>query len=88
MLNWIIKKEQNYEGEKLYVRLAIGISSCTPQLLTLSLEERPISGDEIYSFDGLDILIHKDEYEYFHNKRLDYSCDKLGQPRFHLTKIS
>ena len=87
ILDWAIKREQADEDEKLYVRLAIGVSSCTPDLLTLSLEEKPITGDEIYTFNGIDILIHEDEFSYFADKKLDYSCDALGKPRFHLTKM-
>nr|WP_295973634.1 hypothetical protein [uncultured Bacillus sp.] len=82
-----VRQEQQNEDEKLYVRLAIGISSCTPQLLTLSIEEQPIKGDQVYAFDEINILIHKDEFKYFANKQLDYSRDALGEARFQLIRI-
>lgn len=87
VLKRAIRQEQENEEEKLYVRLAIGISSCAPRLLTLSLEEKPITGDQLYTFDGIDILIHKDEFKYFHNKKLDYIRDALGEARFQLIKL-
>ncbi|MBB6447397.1 hypothetical protein [Bacillus benzoevorans] len=87
VLERAIKQEQQNEDEKLYVRLAIGISSCTPQLLTLSLEEKPIRGDQVYPFDHIDILIHEDEFKYFHHKQLDYIRDALGEARFQLIKL-
>jgi len=87
VLERAIKQEQQTEDEKLYVRLAIGVSSCTPQILTLSLEEKPITGDQVYTFNGIDILIHEDEYNYFHNKKLDYIRNALGEFQFQLIKI-
>ena len=86
VLDQAIAQEQTNELEKLYVRLSMGIGWGGPQL-KLSLEEQPISGDQVHAFDHVDILIHENDFNYFDHTKLDYIKDVLGKGKFQLLKI-
>jgi Fe-S cluster assembly iron-binding protein IscA len=55
--------------------------------LNLSLEERKITGDLLFEFEGLNILIHEQDFVYFDHTKLDYVEDVLGKSSFTLLKI-
>lgn len=85
-LSTIMEGEKSTEDEVLYVRLTMGIGWGGPQL-KLSLEERPLSEDELFEFESLKILIHKKDMVYFNHTKLDYLTDVFGNGRFQLLKI-
>jgi Fe-S cluster assembly iron-binding protein IscA len=53
----------------------------------LSLEEQPLQADQLYTFDQLDILIHPNDYVYFHQTKLDYVKDVFGKGQYKLLKM-
>lgn len=86
LLEAAIEKEKQTPDEPLFVRLSMGVGWGGPKL-NLSLEERKISGDLIFEFDSVKIIIHEREYVYFENTKLDYVRDALGNGAFKLLKI-
>lgn len=82
----IVESEKQTPDEELFVRLTMGIGWGGPKL-NLSLEERKIQGDQLFTFDDLKILIHEKDYVYFDHTKLDYVKDVLGKGRFQLLKI-
>jgi Fe-S cluster assembly iron-binding protein IscA len=54
--------------------------------LKLSLEERPITGDQVIPIEGVDFLIQKQDRAFFEDTQLDYSRDVRGNGRFQLLK--
>ena len=78
-------KNESDEGEKLFVRLTMGIGWGGPQL-KVALEERPLTKDKVFTFDDVAILIHEQDYVYFKQTKLDYIKDVFGMGKFILIK--
>jgi len=79
-------KQESAEGEKLFVRLTMGIGWGGPQL-RVALEERPLSNDKIFTFEDVSILIHDQDSVYFQETKLDFIKDVFGRGKFTLLKI-
>lgn len=80
-----LEKERRSPDEKLYVRLSIGIGWGSPQL-KLSLEEQPITDDEIIEYKNIQYIIQKRDLVYFEQTKLDYVKDVYGNGKFKLFK--
>lgn len=85
-LEEILQAEKKTLDEKLYIRLSMGIGWGGPQL-KLALEEQPLSSDQIFVIDDLEILIHPNDFVYFEDTKLDYIKNVLGNGQYKLLKI-
>ena len=79
-------KNESSDGEKLYVRLTMGIGWGGPQL-RVALEERPLTNDQVFNFDEVSVLIHERDLVYFNQSKLDYTKDVFGIGKFNLLKV-
>ena len=86
VLKDVIEREKQTPNEELLVRLSMGIGWGGPKL-NLSLEERKITGDQLFEFKGVKLLIHEQDYVHFENTMLDYLSDEKGKFSFKLIKI-
>ncbi|WP_187118968.1 hypothetical protein [Bacillus marasmi] len=55
--------------------------------MNLSLEEQPITNDEIVTIEGIDFLLQPRDMIYCNQTKLDYVTDVLGKSRFKLLKL-
>ncbi|WML44489.1 hypothetical protein [Neobacillus sp. PS3-40] len=46
-----------------------------------------LTGDQLFEFDEVGIIIHTNEMCYFDNKKLDYVKNALGNGKFQLDAI-
>ncbi|MGJ7921161.1 hypothetical protein [Neobacillus sp. LXY-4] len=53
----------------------------------MSLEEQPITNDEIHTFENIQFLIQPRDVVYFNQTKLDYVKDVLGNGRFQLLRV-
>lgn len=81
-----LEEEKKTPDETLFVRLSMGIGWGGPEL-KLSLEERPITNDEIYPIEDIQFIIQPRDMVYFNQTKLDYVRDVLGKGSFKLIKI-
>lgn len=86
LISKAIENEKKTADEQLYVRLSIGIGWGGPEL-NLSLEEQPITNDEILTIEDLFFLVQPRDMVYCNQTKLDYVTDVLGKGRFKLIKI-
>lgn len=78
----VIKGEQQ-DDEDLFVRVSIGIGWGEP-VISLSLEERPITGDTIYHMNEIKLLVHENDKKYLLGKKLDFIINPSGHRKIQI----
>ncbi|MEL6901482.1 MAG: iron-sulfur cluster assembly accessory protein [Cyanobacteria bacterium J06606_4] len=59
-------------------RLGLQSSSCAQWTYVLSFESEAADDDEIYDFDGLQLVVKRDRLEFIRDLSIDYAEDLTG----------
>lgn len=74
-----VKKLIEMEGnESLKLRIMISSGGCSGFSYNFSLDETVKDDDEVYTFDGVDVLVDEASLPFVEGSQLDYVTDLMG----------
>lgn len=74
----INRLRQRQHQPDAFCRLDLQPSSCAQWSYTLSLENTVGSGDDVYEFDTITLVVNRERLDYIRDLNIDFSEDLMG----------